>query len=244
MLRDKIKDENYFKLYLDYENDRIERFTKLVEKVFRERGPNDRGAKNGFYSLKGFYINKLEAIYSLGVAISEMNSPFKKLTEIVNISWNKEGSYVEILRILSIAIMLEIEDEELDKLAELVRRDDLKDYLVDFLIRYRKPDWKQQTETFEFDVPYKSLKEVIEFSETDKQKSVERLKVYLEKEWYKGHSDAGWYDSHKSKHNIYSGYWCWESGALVKILGLDDSILKDQQYYPYDMVHWKDQETT
>jgi hypothetical protein len=32
----------------------------------------------------------------------------------------------------------------------------------------------------------------------------------------------------------------FEQGALVKILGLNDSILKDQQYYPYDMVHWRD----
>lgn len=36
------------------------------------------------------------------------------------------------------------------------------------------------------------------------------------------------------------GYWSFESGALVKILGLDDSSLKEVQYYPYDMVHWNE----
>jgi hypothetical protein len=56
--------------------------------------------------------------------------------------------------------------------------------------------------------------------------------------WYKGHSDTGWYNDHKSKWNIHFGYWSFESGALVKILGLDDNSLKNQQYYPYDMVHW------
>ena len=30
------------------------------------------------------------------------------------------------------------------------------------------------------------------------------------------------------------------TGVLVKVLGLDDSILKGQPYYPYDMVHWAD----
>ncbi|WP_366770662.1 PoNe immunity protein domain-containing protein [Sphingobacterium sp.] len=30
-----------------------------------------------------------------------------------------------------------------------------------------------------------------------------------------------------------------KSGALVKILGLDDNSLKEQQYYPYEMIHWR-----
>jgi hypothetical protein len=34
------------------------------------------------------------------------------------------------------------------------------------------------------------------------------------------------------------------SGALVKILGLDDASLKGLPYYPYDMVHWADEKTT
>jgi hypothetical protein len=85
--------------------------------------------------------------------------------------------------------------------------------------------------------PYQALVDVINFARTDKLKSVQRLKQYLEKEWYKGHANSGWYDNHKSKHATYSGYWCWESGALVKALGLEDSSLKEQLYYPYDMVH-------
>ena len=39
---------------------------------------------------------------------------------------------------------------------------------------------------------------------------------------------------------IHDGYWSFESGALVKVLGLDDSSLKGLPYYPYDMVHWND----
>lgn len=90
------------------------------------------------------------------------------------------------------------------------------------------------------DMPYAGLIEVIELSNSNKGKAVERLQQYLKKEWYKGHSDCGWYNDHKSKWGVHFGYWSFESGALVKKLGLDDSILKEQQYYPYDMVHWKD----
>ncbi|WP_367268550.1 PoNe immunity protein domain-containing protein [uncultured Pedobacter sp.] len=37
-----------------------------------------------------------------------------------------------------------------------------------------------------------------------------------------------------------SGCWSFESGALIKILGLDGNRLKEQQYYHYDAVHWQD----
>jgi len=63
---------------------------------------------------------------------------------------------------------------------------------------------------------------------------------YIVEQWYVGHSDCGWYNSHLSKQKIYSGYWCFEGGAIAKVLGLDDSRLKNQQYYPYDLVHYKE----
>ena len=67
----------------------------------------------------------------------------------------------------------------------------------------------------------------------------EKLKEYLEKYWYVGHKNMGWYDIHKAKEKLYYGYWSFEAGAIAKILNLDDSNLKDMPYYPYDLVHYK-----
>jgi len=47
-----------------------------------------------------------------------------------------------------------------------------------------------------------------------------RKQQYVEKEWIKGHND-------------------FEAAALAKILGLDDSALKDNNHYPYDLAHYK-----
>lgn len=58
-----------------------------------------------------------------------------------------------------------------------------------------------------------------------------RLAEYLKIKWYKGNSDAGWYDTHKSKENIYNGYWSFETAAIVKILGLDAEKLAGVEYY-------------
>ena len=45
-------------------------------------------------------------------------------------------------------------------------------------------------------------------------------------------------DSNRSDYT-YCGYWSFEAGAIVKLLGIDDTILKDMKYYPYDLVHYK-----
>jgi len=34
-------------------------------------------------------------------------------------------------------------------------------------------------------------------------------------------------------------FWSFDTAALAKILGLDDSALKDNNHYPYDLAHYK-----
>ena len=58
MLRDKIKNDIYFNEFIDYEEKRIEKFLILVEKVIGERGKGDKGVKNGYIALQGYYFNK------------------------------------------------------------------------------------------------------------------------------------------------------------------------------------------
>ncbi len=39
--------------------------------------------------------------------------------------------------------------------------------------------------------------------------------------------------------NLICGYWSFETAAIVKILGLDDTSLKDNNHYPYDLALYK-----
>ena len=66
-----------------------------------------------------------------------------------------------------------------------------------------------------------------------------RINEYIVDKWYKLHKECAWYDSHKNNKNLYTGYWSFEAGAVAKILGIDDSSLKDVKYYPYDLVHYQ-----
>ena len=176
--------------------------------------------------------------YSLGLPILDLVEDYKHSISFMEKGWKAESGYVQMVWMLSIGILLEIEQENFDKLITLVERDGLKDFVVDFLISYRKPSRQKQSNDFQFSKPYKAIQEIISLETNDKQTAVIRLQKYLQKEWYSGHKGSGWHDDHKSKWGVHFGYWSFESGAIVKILGLDDSSLKDQQYYPYDLVHW------
>lgn len=235
-MRDTVKNKDYFKRYIEYEFTRIQKFEKAVNKVIQERGVTDRGVQSGLRSIQGFYFNILNALYSSGEPLENIKKFYPKVLRSMKPVWNSNSGYVEMIWMLSIGIMLNIPKGELRELEIMIKEDGIQDYLIDFLISYYNEDWKIRTENFKFEIPYKSLYSII--NTTNKEKSLVNLNHYLIKEWYLGHKDTGWYDTHKSSEDIYSGYWSFESGAIAKILGLNDHVLKDIPYYPYDMVHY------
>jgi hypothetical protein len=192
-----------------------------------------------YQTLMKYSLDNLIAAYSIGESIEVIKKEFLIAIDYFQHAWSQSNGYVQMVWMLSIGTKLNVEQEQFLKLVECVKNDNPNDFLIDFLISSRIENWPNH-ENFKFPKPYKGIMDVVTLSKNDKEKASERLLGYLQKEWYKGHSDTGWYDAHKSKWNIHTGYWSFESGALVKILGLNDSILKDQLYYPYDMVHWKD----
>lgn len=171
--------------------------------------------------------------YSVGYPVLELTPDYLQGVQFMKKGWNADAGYVTMLWYLSIGVMLECH-KELQQLSILLRELSVKDKLFSFLVNNTQD---YASEKLLWTTPYAGLIEVIELAKTNKEKAVERLQKYLKKEWYKGHSDCGWYNDHKSKWGVHFGYWSFESGALVKILGLDDSSLQGLPYYPYDMVH-------
>jgi hypothetical protein len=205
--------------------------------------PNWEAIEYNYDDILNYKYEILLAKYSMGKDIRNVKEYFCTIIPIMEKSWQKSNGYVQIIWMLSVGIMLEIEDNIFIRLVHLIEKDNPNDFLIDFLISYRISSWEIKFDNFMFERPYQANHEIVSVSKADKIKGLKRLKKYLSKEWYRGHSDTGWYNDHKSKWNSHFGYWSFESGALVKILGLDDSSLKDMQYYPYDMVHWADEKS-
>ncbi|KZE38936.1 hypothetical protein AV656_08535 [Bhargavaea cecembensis] len=237
-MRDRLKDEAYFKN--DTYHSTILKFEGLVERLIRERGADDEGVENGYDSLCGYHYNKLIAMYSAGRSLHEIR---RALPPLIGLMEKIRGSdeeavmdydyYLEVVWLLSIGIMLEIDKTSLSRVKQLALIYE-EDALVNFLLNPRDSGPKS---TFLFGLPYKNLLPVI--SGIDPAQQVLSLKSYLENDWYKGHRQAWWYETHHDDDIIYPGYWSFDSGAIVKILDLDDNSLKDVPYYPYDMVHFK-----
>ena len=154
--------------------------------------------------------------------------------------------YDDILNRISLGILLNIPDENFMKLVDYVQRLDEEakpadwtpDLLLWFLLNSRLKDNEKRTHAQKLGFPRecKGLYKVTQA--TDSKTALKALKDYIGK-WYNLNKDASWYDSHLRK-NCYSGYWAWEVAAVAKIMHIDDTDLKDNPYYPYDMVHWEE----
>lgn len=88
--------------------------------------------------------------------------------------------------------------------------------------------------------PYEALADAMSSEHNDQaQKDISRFL----KHWYKDLAGTGWHDSHTpdedGNQGGYYGYWSFEAGAAVVLLGIeDDSSLHKYLYYPKDLVAW------
>lgn len=236
MVRDNIKDELYFNEFICKTENSINKFEGLISKVIKEKGIEDVGVKNGYNILVSSYFIDINLLYSVGADIAKMKEKFLKLITYYNKMWTPEYGYIELIRVLSLSCLFEVDYKDMAELEEKIISEKFDDYLVNILLRHIDNSWKLNSNDFIFTGIYDELKTIIENQGSDFSRE---LKRYLETCWYSNHKDAPWYESHKSKQNIYYGYWSFEAGAIAKILNIDDSSLKDTPYYPYDLVHYK-----
>lgn len=231
-MRDTLMNEQYFCEYIREETERINKFLMKLE--------NNEVREDRIYSVRkkidsikfGVLISK----YSYGEEVSKLEPEFVQLLKDMPLYWNNNSSYVDMLWMMSLAILFDVSKEQFYILSNLVDKYNRDDALFDFLIKYKMQGIVENMNgNFSYGFPYEKLADIV----ADKMNSVSKLKEYLEKYWYIGHKDMGWYDIHKAKGKLYYGYWSFEAGAIAKILNIDDSSLKNVPYYPYDLVHYK-----
>ncbi|MEZ7557130.1 DUF1911 domain-containing protein [Streptococcus sp. 27098_8_134] len=175
----------------------------------------------------------LVATYTAGYPLEDFKEEYINFVNSLLPVWQSNSGYLQMVWVLSIGILLEINDEIFDQLVDLVKKDDPEDYLIDYLIQSRHPDWKIRI-NYNFPRPYGFTRKIIE--EENAEQALKLLKEYVTKKWYPGHRDTGWYDLHKENIDNYYGYWSFESGALCKLKGLDYKELEGVPYFPYDLV--------
>ena len=245
-IRDKIKDRKHFEKLLSEEEEVIKQRNEIISK-----GKHNHTETYIYYAIADSYMNLLKMTYSLGVKIKDLQETYMVSLQSFLFGFESgEPMYFDILDRVALGFLLDIPEENFKQLVDYVQRMDEQakpadwtpDLLLWFILNSRlKEDEKQAyADKLAFPKLYKGLFKLTQIS--DAQEAKKALEDYIEK-WYNLNKNAPWYNSHLKK-NCYRGYWAWEVAAIAKIMNIDDSDLKDNPYYPYDMVHWEDTGTT
>lgn len=216
-MRDNRKDWKYFKRYLEYQYSRIKKKKSKLEDADADK------KQRILVSLTGYELDLLKAEFSAGTSKENLKI---SLNEAIKIAEEySDITYEDVLNLLSLAVILDDSSETknlIDKNKEKIDSDRLLKFLA-YYIEENKILWDEKIVLRD---EFKGLDLV--FSSNDKE---EKLNSYL-KSWYEEHAGYGWYDSHLGDSDTYCGYWSFESAAIVVILGLNDSKLKESEYYP------------
>ena len=245
-IRDKIKNRKHFEKLLSEEKEIIKQRNEIISKG----NQNDTNSYI-YYAIANNYMNLIKITYSLGVKIKDLRETYIVSLQSFLLGFeSNEPMYFDILNRVALGFLLNISNENFQQLVDYVQRMDEQakpadwtpDQLLWFILNSRLKKDEEQTHADKLAFPklYKGLFKLTQVS--DAQEAKKALEDYIEK-WYNLNKNAPWYNSHLKK-NCYRGYWAWEVAAVAKIMHIDDSDLKDNPYYPYDMVHWEDTGTT
>jgi len=236
--RAKYKDKDYFtqkikQFYEIYNKDKVS-----YENLIKERGNRYEG-----YELMEFLLSRSKEIiftikYSRGDSVASLLQEGQEIFMHFVYSW-EVGDYIynHVLNAISIGILVEADQTYFEQIAAMMERDKFEDYVISYLLAYKVPEHRVSTKLcFPNHQTHQRIKEI---TQLPKLQAEVRLKQYLEQDWYTKKNLEDNYNAHKRNNNSYIGYWSFESGVIAKIMGLDDSSFKDNEYYPYDLVHWK-----
>lgn len=224
-MRDSIRTKAYFDEFIAQEKERICKFQDKLNSgsIDDERVPL---INNKIIYLK---TDLIIAKYSRGDSINDIKNEFEELIDMV-CEKGDVSIYEDNLCLASLAYLLGVNSDKMMRLRSKLIESETYDYLIDFVFLGSESDIDINKISFQRE--YKKLTKYID------DRTKETFLKYL-RGWYRSHLHSSWYDSHKNeKFKLYFGYWCFEAGAIAKRLQLDDNDLQNEQYYPYDMVHF------
>ena len=215
-MRDNIKTKEYFDEYILKMLNGVKRFEdNIAAGEYKE----DR-----ILSVKDYILQKKMGIiiakYSRGDSIEEIKREFETIIGLFCEAWD-DTVYDSNISFASLSYLLGIESDKIDLIRNKLKKSKIYDPLMEYILTGDKSNLDENQLSFP-----RSYKKIIKaINDEDK----EALLKYL-RGWYKNHLRSAWYGTHESK-TPYVYY-------IAKRLGFSDDDLKNEQYYPYDLVHF------
>ncbi|MBJ7987201.1 PoNi-like cognate immunity protein [Bacillus cereus] len=244
-MRDYLCIEEKYREGIEYNKEFIEENREDIKSLEEDtKNGIQRYSKDNKSIIEGTYLanfryemEDIRAKYSLGEDISVIEEDFHNAIYDLENTGSREIGYLSLIWMISLGILLETDKKNIERLKKIVDKKNVNDAVIDFLLYASDIGYTKMTNRYYKENPYAKTREIIELAQTDKKEASKRLQTYMEKEWFKGHYDYEWKNAHKEPG--YVGYWSFETAALAKILELDDTSLKDNNHYPYDLAHYK-----
>ncbi|MBE7139011.1 PoNi-like cognate immunity protein [Bacillus toyonensis] len=230
----------YNKEFIEENREDIKSLEEDTKNGIQRYSKDNKSIIEGTYLANFRYeMEDIRAKYSLGEEISVIEEDFHNAIYDLENTGSREIGYLSLIWMISLGILLETDKKNIERLKKIVDTKNMNDAVIDFLLCASDIGYIKMTNRYYKENPYAKTREIIELAQTDKKEASKRLQMYMEKEWFKGHYDYEWKNAHKEPG--YVGYWSFETAALVKILELDDTSLKDNNHYPYDLAHYKNE---
>lgn len=246
MVRQNIKNEEYFARYFKTNNDLLQKGFDMLNSglVVEKQKPV---FKKGQFDI---YLHLTIASYTANLEVDVTKKNLITTINYLEEGWNSDivkfnynGKllnqylvYDQILWLLSLGYLLDISTEHFNKMVEIVDRDEIKDYLYEFIIKAKLKERKtivKESYEFGWDL-FQKLR--LATTQINKIEAEHLVNDFIKVDWYNEHKQSGLVNSHKSKYDIYFGYWSFETAAIVKIMGLNDSSFRNCAYYPKDLL--------
>jgi hypothetical protein len=228
------KDAAFFNMMTDKKLSVIKMYQEQ-NVALKEQG-KFRPVNNWFLAAE--YLDLVYINYSMGCDMEACREQYILAADYYGKGWDADAFYADIIDMVALGLLLNVPDEVFEPVVNYIRQSDTgssypiwtPDALLWFIINSKIPRSGPQPDTL-ISEAYRDIYDLTKMPKTD---AAREMKLYLDK-WYLLHKNDPWYDNHK-KERSYKGYWCWEAGAVTKIMGLDDSGYAAHPNYPYDMV--------
>ena len=132
MMRDKLKKEEFFRKSLFFTDECIREFEKILPEIMKQDGTESQRVINGCNVLIIYYIKKVNLEYSLGEEISKVKESYEQLLIHYSQVWNMGQGYIELVRILSLGVLLRIDKSQMEALENKIRQEKFNDYFINF----------------------------------------------------------------------------------------------------------------
>ncbi|MDE5579991.1 MAG: DUF1911 domain-containing protein [Treponemataceae bacterium] len=234
-MRDSTKTLEFYKKVYDMDSGFIENDRGRIQRIIEQRGADFETIPSCYSGIANDYFLRFYVSYTIGMSREELLPDVKKCIENGLLGCNG-NVYGDLERILYLTIIFSLHEYNDDIKTRLTKFKGYQDIYMEHLYHFIDDSFEITAEKLFWQKECKSLFEVIQLAQTDKDAGVQRLKTFVDKQWFKALKDG--IITNNSK--CYRGFWCIEAAALVKSLGLDDTELKDCKHYPYDMAHFCD----